>query len=163
MAIIGAVAASAGGLVALIRKEPEEDPILFESARLTDLQGVPRKLSDWKGKILVVNFWATWCEPCREEIPALVAVREMLHPSGVEFVGIAIDQAAKVAQFVDKIPITYPVLVADGTGIDLSRALGNVRGGLPFTVVIRRDGAVAYRHVGALTKAMIEQQLRTLL
>ena len=68
----------------------------LHSARFSDLQGNPRSLLEWDGRVRVINFWATWCAPCREEIPALVLSRNRLHASGVEFIGIAIDQAAKV-------------------------------------------------------------------
>jgi thiol-disulfide isomerase/thioredoxin len=139
------------------------DRAALGEARLTDLEGKPRQIAEWRGKLLVCNFWATWCPPCVEEIPVLMRVRERLLPRGVEFVGIAIDQADKVRQFAQRLAISYPVLLADAGGIGLIRALGNPSGGLPFTVVLDRSGSVARRQLGAVTEQSLEQLLQPLL
>ena len=133
------------------------------SARLTDLSGSPRTLNEWRGHVLVVNFWATWCPPCREEIPGLVRARDKLLSSNVEFVGIAIDQAAKVVDFARNVRVSYPLLMADATGLDLVRTLGNPSGGLPFTVVLDRKGMVAHRNLGSITQQKIEDQVAPML
>jgi len=133
------------------------------SVRLTDLAGTPRTLSEWRGRILVVNFWATWCPPCREEIPGLVRARDKLLPSNVEFIGIAIDQVAKVVDFARNVHISYPLLMADATGLDLVRTLGNPSGGLPFTVVLDRKGLVAHRNLGSITQQKLEGQVAPML
>ena len=141
---------------------PEESRGL-RSAQFTDLEGKSRSLAEWDGRVRVVNFWATWCEPCREEIPALVSSRDSLHASGVEFIGIAIDHAAKVAEFVRNVRISYPVLLAGAASFDLVRTLGNPKGGLPFTVVLDRQGGIAHRNLGIVTRQKIEQQVRSVL
>ena len=133
------------------------------SARLTDLAGSPRTLNEWRGHVLVVNFWATWCPPCREEIPGLVRARDKLLSSKVEFVGIAIDQVAKVVDFARNVRVSYPLLMADATGLDLVRTLGNPSGGLPFTVVLDRKGMVAHRNLGSITQQKIEDQVAPML
>lgn len=127
--------------------------------RLTDLSGKSRSLIEWDGKVLVINFWATWCPPCREEIPDLVLSRDKLHASGAEFLGIAIDQASKVAEFVRNVPISYPVLLADPAVLTVVKAIGNPSGGLPFTVVLTRKGEIAHRNLGLVTRQKIELQV----
>jgi len=121
----------------------------LRSASLVDLAGRPRRLSEWQGRILVCNFWATWCAPCREEIPLLMAARQKYGPKGVEIVGIAIDNAAKVGDFSASFNISYPILLAEADGLELLRKLGNGAGGLPYTVIADRQGSVIHRKLGA--------------
>ena len=156
---IGLAAAASGAVLSWrLGSEPDEVAILRE-AQVTDLAGNRRNLLEWQGQILVVNFWATWCEPCREEIPAFVKVRQKMLRSGVEFVGIAIDQAAKVSLFAKSVQVDYPLLLAGGDGPDLMRKLGNPSGGLPFTVVFDQKGKITFRNLGALTGQKIEAHL----
>lgn len=118
-------------------------------ASLVDLSGHHRLLSEWRDRILVCNFWATWCAPCREEIPLLMSAREKYAPIGLEIVGIAIDNAAKVGEFTASFKIPYPILLAEAEGLDLMRKLGNSSGGLPYTVIADRQGSVLHRKLGA--------------
>jgi len=156
---LGAGAATAGALLSWrLGREPDEVTLLRE-ALVTDLDGKRRSLLEWQGRVLVLNFWATWCDPCREEIPAFVRVRQKLRRSGVEFVGIAIDQAAKVAIFAKSVHIDYPLLLVGRDGLDLMRRLGNTSGALPFTVIVNQEGRIAFRSLGALTGPRIEEQL----
>ena len=101
--ILGAagIAAAAAGFLAgpLLLGEKGRGDDALRSVTLVDLAGKPRPAAEWDGQVLVWNFWATWCAPCREEIPLLIAAREKYRPSGVEIVGIAIDNAAKVREF----------------------------------------------------------------
>jgi thiol-disulfide isomerase/thioredoxin len=131
---------------------------LFASS-FPDLSGKLRPLAEWQGRVVLVNFWATWCAPCREEIPLLVAAREKYSATGVEIVGIAVDNAAKVAEFTKTMPISYPVLLAEIDGLDLMRGLGNSAGGLPFTVVADRRGALVHRKLGALKQGDLDRIL----
>ena len=131
---------------------------LLANAQVTDLAGKQRNLNEWQGRILVLNFWATWCEPCREEIPAFMKVREKMFRSGVEFVGIAIDQAVKVAHFAKTVGVNYPLLLAGGDGLDLMRKLGNPSGGVPFTVVFDQAGGGRFCTLGALSGPEFEAQ-----
>lgn len=156
---VGAVAAGAGLIAGPWLSGPPADAEALMSARLADLSGKARTLAEWRGKVIVVNFWATWCPPCREEIPGLVRARDKLVSSGVEFIGIAIDQAAKVVQFASNVQISYPLLMADASGLELVRKLGNPSGGLPFTVLLDRKGSIAHRNLGAITQQKIEDQL----
>jgi len=131
--------------------------------KLPDLEGKSITIERWKGKVLVVNFWATWCPPCRQEIPGLVAIQSKFAANGVQVIGIAIDQAANVKDFAREIGITYPILIAGVEAMDVARALGNKSGALPFTVVLDRSGNVVKTHLGLLTEAELTAILAPLL
>jgi thiol-disulfide isomerase/thioredoxin len=133
------------------------------SARFRDLKGVSRGLSEWRGKVVVLNFWATWCAPCREEIPMLMAVRTKYASKGVEIVGIAIDQEAKVLEYVNEMKIDYPILIADAGGLELMRQLGNRATGLPYNVLLDREGNPRGRKLGALHQEELEGLLRPMI
>jgi thiol-disulfide isomerase/thioredoxin len=129
------------------------------AASFPDLSGKPRRLAEWQGRALLVNFWATWCAPCREEIPLLLSARQKYGSDGVEIVGIAVDNAAKVGEFSKSLAISYPVLLAEADGLDLMRQLGNSAGGLPYTVVADRRGAIIHRQLGALKQEDLDRIL----
>lgn len=134
----------------------------LRSATLVDIAGRPRKLSEWLDRVLVCNFWATWCSPCREEIPLLMAAREKYASSGIEIVGIAIDNAAKVGEFSISFNISYPILIAEADGLDLMRKLGNSTGGLPYTVIADRRGSIVHRKLGAFQRGDLDAILAPL-
>lgn len=117
-----------------------------------DVRGKPVTLSDWKDHVLVVNFWATWCEPCKEEIPALTRLQTRFASNKVTIVGIALDSADKVTVFSERFGINYPIVIGALEVIDLARQLGNAPGGLPFTVVLNRRGAPAYSKLGVVSE-----------
>jgi len=128
-------------------------------APLSDLSGKAQTLSNWRGKVLVVNFWATWCPPCREEIPALIKTHRKYVSNGVEFVGIGIDNVANVREYAVEMKIDYALRLGRAETLAISKDLGNPAGVLPFTVVLDRAGKVAYTHAGPLTEAMLEAVL----
>ncbi len=128
-----------------------------------DLQGGTRNASDWRGKVVVLNFWATWCPPCREETPLFVELQDKYGAAGVQFVGIAIDDQAPTREFVDTYGVNYPVLLGDMQAVALSKQLGNRFEGLPFTVIAGPTGRVALRHAGGMTREQIEPALQELL
>src|SRR5437588_12516439 len=132
---IGAGAALAGGLAGALALQAQSGAADLLAAPFRDLSGAKRTLREWQGRVLVCNFWATWCAPCREEIPMLVAVRGVFAAKGVEIVGIGIDQASKVEEFAKTYRITYPVLIADARALELMSRVGNSYGGLTDTVV----------------------------
>jgi len=132
------------------------------SARFRDLGGQERGISEWAGQIVVCNFWATWCAPCREEIPMLVAVREVWRGKGVEVLGIGIDVVDKMIEFQKELKISYPLLVGDGGSIELMRRLGNHASALPYTVILDRSGRAAVSKLGELKRAELEAQLQEL-
>jgi thiol-disulfide isomerase/thioredoxin len=159
LAAVGTMAAAAGFLAGPILLQSRTGAAQLRSARFTDLSGKPRSVSDWDGRVLVCNFWATWCPPCIEEIPILAAAREEFAPKGVEIIGIALDSAENVVKFTQRLPVAYPLLVSGLESLDLLRKLGNSAGGLPFTVVLDRAGVVAETKLGAFKQV----ELRALL
>lgn len=163
LGLAGIAAAAAGFLVgpALLQSGRGREEGLLLSASFPDLDNRTRQLSEWRGKVLVCNFWATWCAPCREEIPILVAARRKYGPRGAEIVGIAIDSAVKVRQFSASFDISYPVLLAGTDGLELMRQLGNSSGGLPYTVIGDRQGALVHRKLGALTAGELDGLLES--
>jgi thiol-disulfide isomerase/thioredoxin len=132
---------------------------ILRSVTLVDLAGKPRRMSEWQGRVLVCNFWATWCAPCREEIPMLMSEREKYKESGLEIVGIAIDNSPKVVEFAASLKISYPILLAEADGLDVMRRLGNSAGGLPYTVVIDRQGNIVHSKLGAMKQADLDEIL----
>lgn len=132
----------------------------LRAASYPDTQGHIQALEQWRHKRLVVNFWASWCAPCREEMPDLDDLARDYREKGVEFVGIAIDTPDNVRDFLHKHPVAYPILVGDGSAHTLARQLGNDTGALPYTLVIERDDTVSLRHLGRLSRETLDAHLR---
>ena len=130
---------------------------------LPDAQGRQQALAQWRGKVLVVNFWATWCAPCREEMPEFVAAQARDGAKGVQFVGIAVDDPVKVRSFIKEIGLNYPALIGGYGAIELSKTLGNDLAALPFTIVLDRQGRVAHTQLGPLKAARLDDLLGKLL
>ncbi len=133
------------------------------SARLPDMDGRSQALEQWRGKVLVVNFWATWCAPCREEIPAFIRIQRKWAAKGLQIIGIAIDETDKVRPYAAELKINYPILVGGLDGIELARQAGNRLGGLPFTVVFDRQGGAVHSHLGAIDQQKLEALVQSLL
>src|SRR5256885_5195211 len=148
-AAAGAIALGLGIGVAIWDREPSDAGALL-ALSLPDVQGTPQRLAQWRGKVLIVNFWATWCEPCREEMPQFVQAQRELGPKGVQFVGIAVDQRDKVIQFAKELDLNYPALIGGYDAMELSKPLGNRLSALPFTVILDRNGHVAHTQLGPL-------------
>ena len=127
---------------------------------LPDTKGVTRSVAEWDGKLLIINFWATWCPPCLEEIPAFVRLQAEYGAQGVQFLGVALDNEENVRRFVIEHGVNYPSLHGQRDAIELSKRYGNSVGALPYTVAVSRRGAVLATHHGVLdesaAKALIE-------
>lgn len=146
----GAVALAAGALVGVLAIQSTSGAGKLLSASFPDLSGRTRRLSEWQGRVALFNFWATWCAPCREEMPLLDATARRF---GVSIVGIGIDSADKILEFAGNIGVRYEMLVSDSTVIPLMKELGNAAGGLPFSVILDRAGRIANRKLGAFSGA----------
>jgi thiol-disulfide isomerase/thioredoxin len=167
VAAVAVAAAGAGYGVNLWRMSgapPEDDAArAVMAARLVDLDGEMRPIGQWRGKVLVVNFWATWCAPCREEIPGFVRLQEKYRDEGLQFVGIAIDRPDPVRAFAREFGMNYPVLMGGIEAVDMSRRAGNRVGALPYTVVLDRAGRIVATELGGIKEAKLESIIRPLL
>jgi thiol-disulfide isomerase/thioredoxin len=127
-----------------------------------DINGKDVRLSQYKGKVVLVNFWATWCKPCRVEIPALTALYRDYKDDGFVVLGVSVDsEVSAVKPFARVMKMNYPVLIGAGHE-DLSDAFGPFVG-FPTSVLVKRDGAVCVRHVGMLSRSQLEKQIGELL
>ena len=167
-AAIGGAAAAAGYGFHRWRGTPAvfsgADPMAaILASRLTTLDGKEQSLSDFLGRVLVINYWATWCAPCREEIPIFVRMQREYGDQGLQFIGIAIDQADKVRGFAAEFQINYPLLLGGMEAVDLSRRAGNKAGVLPYTLVIDRSGRMVTGLAGGISEASLRTQLTPLL
>ena len=125
-----------------------------------DLDGKPRALDEWRGKLVLVNFWASWCGPCREEMPLLEKTQQRFAAKGLQIVGIASDSAEATRAFLAAVPVHYPILIDDpAKGEDLSETFGNDRDVLPYSVLIGSDGRVLARRAGNFSEAKLEAWL----
>jgi len=135
----------------------------FFGAHLTNENGVSQDLKQYKGKIIVLNFWATWCPPCREEMPELSQLYAEYKNKNVVVLGVAIDELGLVKEFSQNSPVNYPLFVAEDEGMNLGSKLGNDKDVLPYTVIINKDGLVVETYFGRINKALLETTLRPLL
>ncbi len=117
---------------------------------LSDLNGVPRPIADWSGQPILINFWATWCAPCRREMPLLQKLHEEFGNDGLQVIGIAIDRAPDVSAFTMETGITYPILVGQEDAIEVTDGFGLDFLGLPFTVLVDQDGQILKIQLGEL-------------
>ena len=161
-AAVAILALAAGIGVALYDRTPPDASKLL-ALTLPDAAGRPQPVAQWQGKVVAVNFWATWCAPCREEMPEFVRAQAEYGSKGLQIVGIAIDNADKVRQFSKQLNLNYPALIGGYSAMDLSRDLGNSLLALPFTVVLDRQGKVAYTHLGPVKPDQFRSIVTTLL
>lgn len=163
LAAVAAIAAAAGAGFAW-REYSLSAP---QEAALTDLwalnlelpQGGNLALESLRGKPTVLNFWATWCPPCVDELPLLERFYRQNKAKNWQVIGIAVDNAKAVQKFLGQMPLSFPVPLAGLAGTELSRSLGNMSGGLPFTVVVNAAGSIALRHMGKLSAAQVDNFL----
>jgi peroxiredoxin len=130
---------------------------------LSDVNGVTHSSKEWDGKVVILNFWATWCPPCIKETPAFVQLQEKYQQAGVQFVGVAIDKKDAVLEFIDTYGVNYPMLIGEEDAIKVSKDYGNRYGALPYTVVINREGLIHFVQLGEMTQEIAETNIKQLL
>ena len=130
---------------------------------LRDLKGIPRTVEAWDGKVLVLNFWATWCQPCRREIPALMDLQKKYGGRGLQIIGIAIDDREDVEKFVSEFGVNYPILAGKDDAMETATEYGNGIGVLPYSVVVGRTGYVQETYFGELSMSALIQKFVPLL
>src|SRR6185503_20729645 len=165
--LVGMLAALAGTALWLATRPagvpgptaPEVSTAAVMAAGFRDLQGASRSLGEFQGKVVVLNFWATWCPPCREEMPAFSRLQAAWAPRRVQFVGLSSEEPARVAAFARSLDIAYPLWVGGDEVEGLSRRLGNITGALPHTVVLDASGRVVAAKVGAYSEAALRAVL----
>ncbi|RJG03746.1 TlpA family protein disulfide reductase [Noviherbaspirillum sedimenti] len=135
------------------------DQHYFFSQSLPDINDKNEKMSNWHGKLLLVNLWATWCAPCVEEMPELSSLQNEQSFNNLQVIGIGIDSADNMREFAAKHKISYPLYVAGMGGIELARKMGNQHGGLPFTLLIGPDGQVKKTYMGRLDMQSVRRDL----
>jgi thiol-disulfide isomerase/thioredoxin len=130
---------------------------------LPDLEQQPRRFAEWDGQVVLLNFWAPWCPPCREEVPAFIELQEKYGAQGFTIVGVTLDTRDNAQTFADTMGINYPVLIAEEEGITIAKHYGNRVGALPYSVLLDRDGRVVMTQRSELSLKAAEKALLPLL
>ncbi|RTZ59600.1 MAG: TlpA family protein disulfide reductase [Gammaproteobacteria bacterium] len=171
MAVLSAV--SSGAVLADEKKAlttalPSKSASAWDQPRfeLKGLDGKTHSLDEWKGKVILMNFWASWCAPCQYEIPEFVKYQKQYGDRGLQIIGIGIDEEKKLRNVARSLDINYPVLVADPgdpAHIKILEQWGNEKQFIPYTVVIRKDGRISYIHRGMLDEEAFKEYVRPVL
>ncbi len=143
--------------------EPVAGQPLPSDIVLPDLHGDERNLTEWLGKVVVVNFWASWCPPCIREMPLFEELQQEYSASGFTFIGIAVDNRVDAAEFADKTGVTYPILHGRAEAMAAGDRFGNRRGMLPYTVLIDAEGTIRETWSGELERADLEPVIQAML
>lgn len=133
------------------------------AATFSDANGKSQAISQWKGKIIVVNFWATWCPPCREEMPELSSLQQRYQDRDLVVLGISTDELDKIQEFIKENPVGYPLLSGEMDAMNVGLSLGNDKGVLPYTVIIKPDGNIAKTYFGRVSQAQLKETLLPLM
>ncbi len=151
------------GLLSLVNSHASGALQQLPQQSFEDIDGNTQPLDQWRGKVVVLNFWATWCPPCRREIPTFTALQREYQQQGLQFIGIAIDDPRAVSRYIREQEINYPTLLGEENGMELSMQLGNRSFVLPYSAIFDRSGRLVSTHRGELTREELKQRLSTLL
>lgn len=157
-----AIAAAVAGFLAqqYMNQKPENHRPAFE---LPDTEGRMRHIGEWDGQVILLNFWASWCPPCREELPDFVRLYEDYRDKGFMVVGVGIDKRQDLVDFMNTMGVEYPVMVSETEGINIAQAYGNNVGALPYSVIIDREGRIVETHISLLTYEDVARAIKPLL
>ena len=148
-------------LVVLLRfQEPQDQTIVMPEFSLENINGEMISIEEFKGKKTLINFWATWCRPCRKEMPMLNGVYLSQNPSEFSVVGIAIDKPEKVAQFIAELGINFPIMIGQSDAYDIMKKLGNEALTLPYTILIDETGQVIWNKNTELKHSDMDEVLK---
>lgn len=177
--LVAVIAGVIGYPINPVKAEPQRAPRVVENPyvipekpllgavrpdfELRDVNGVSHNVQEWDGKILVINFWATWCRPCLSEIPEFIRLQEKYHDQGLQFVGIAMHTADEIKDYIAKVGMNYPVLVGKDEATEVAKSLGNRFTVLPYTVVIDPDRRIYFIRSGPLKYEEADAVIRSIL
>jgi len=167
--LVAVIAAAAGMLTQQSVHKPKQTNQLgvVNSTRpdfsLADTEGNMRHIKEWDGKVVLLNFWASWCPPCRKELPDFVRLYDKYKDKGFVVVGVGIDKRQDLVDFMDQMGVEYPVMVAQTQGVALAQTYGDRLGALPYSVIIDRDGKIIETHINLLTYDQVEKAILPLL
>ena len=138
---------------------PEHLPVFT----MQDTSGITRNSREWQGKILIVNFWASWCPPCLEEIPELIDLQNRYSPQGLQVIGVAIDDPDQAKSFMQAQGVNFPVIIGVDDAIELGKKMGNRISTLPYTAIFDQQGKTRYAQPGKISKNDLELLIKSLL
>ena len=124
-------------------------------------EGKPANSDHWRGKILVVNFWASWCPPCVEEMPTLDKIAQEYASKNVLIVGIGIDSPSNIREFLEKTPVSYPIVIGGLEGSNLAKQMGNSQGALPYTVIVNQNGKAVFTKLGKISEEELKKAINS--
>ena len=151
-------------MIPLMPLRATSEPFPLEAYQFNDLDGAEHSLAEWKGQVVALNFWATWCSPCLQEMPELVSLQETFGARGLQFVGLAVETGAEQVRAVaDKLGVNYPVLMDEDGALELAAVLGNQDAAMPFTVIFDRQGEVVFTRKGTVKFEEVEAVIAPLL
>lgn len=163
--IIAALIALVGGIAAqrFLPSLEKAGTTSLPDFNLPDLSGNQHNISEWRGKILIINFWATWCPPCRKEISEFIALQEQYSAKGIQFIGIALEDQKPVVEYTVANNINYPILIGGDDGVALAHQLGNSIDAIPYTVVVNQQGKIIHQQPGEFSRERILEIISPLL
>ena len=161
LALLAGVLTSQWIFRASLATDPAIEAFFANSWKAPD--GKPVNTDQWRGKVLVVNFWASWCPPCVEEMPALDKLQQEFLSQNVLIVGIGIDSPSNIREFLEMTPISYPIVIGGLEGSNLSKQMGNAQGALPYTVVIRANGQASNSKLGKMSEEELRKAIKSAL